>query len=173
MEPHSWNVRSNEFRNCSGLRSLRLLAAPIGVLEATTGYPLLFPSLGPTIFLKARKPEQDSSRAYNVVAGHAIGVLAAVIAVFVTGAMAAPPVLSTNELPWPRLWAALIALPLTLLVQSIVRASHPPAAASCLLVTFGAFSVSWKSMAILAAGVLLTALIGEILRRIRVPWQTT
>lgn len=102
------------------------IAAPIGVLGATTGYPLPFPSLGPRIFLQAHKPEQDSSRAYNVVAGHAIGGLAAVIAMFVTGATAAPPVLSTNELPWLRLWAALIALPLTLLVQSILRASHPP-----------------------------------------------
>lgn len=149
--------------------SAALLTAIVGATGFWAGLPWLFPSLGPTIFLQVHKPEQKSARPYNVVAGHATGILAAVAGVVAVGAGSAPPVLSANELSWPRIWASVIAMGLTLLLQVPLKASHPPAAATALLIALGGFSVTWHDMGVLIAGILIVALLGEGLRRLRQP----
>lgn len=85
----------------------------------------------------------------------------------VTGAGAMPSVLSSDELSWPRVWASVIAMALILLAQVPLKASHPPAAATALLIALGGFSLNARTMAILAAGILLTTALGEMLRRLR------
>lgn len=149
--------------------SAALLTAIAGATGLWAGLPWLFPSLGPTIFLQVHKPEQKSARPYNVVVGHAAGIIAAVIGVLTLGAGSAPPVLSSNELTWPRIWASVIAMGLTLLLQVPLKASHPPAAATAMLIALGGFSLTWRDMGVLAAGILLVALLGEGLRRLRQP----
>jgi hypothetical protein len=144
-----------------------LLSAIIGALGMWSGLPLLFPSLGPTIFLQVYDPDQESSRPYNVILGHALGILAAVLGLMATGAGMDPSVLGSGELTWPRVWAAVIAMALTLALQVPLKAGHPPASATALLLALGGFSVSWPDMIVLAAGILLTAALGEVLRRLR------
>ena len=78
-----------------------------------------------------------------------------------------PPIRSSDELSWPRVWASVIAMALTLLAQIPLRASHPPAASTALLISLGGFSLDRRSLGILTAGILLTALTGEALRRLR------
>jgi hypothetical protein len=56
---------------------------------------------------------------------------------------------------------------LTALVQPSVRAYHPPAAATALLITIGVYNPSWKSFMSLMAGTLAVALLGEWLQRVR------
>ena len=147
--------------------SAMLLTAVVGATGYWAGLPWLFPSLGPTIFLQVHKPGQSSAKLYNVVVGHAAGIVAAIVGVLILGAGSAPPVLSSNELSWPRIWASVIAMGATLLIQVPLKASHPPAAATALLVSLGGFSLAWRDMGVLTAGILIVALLGEGLRRLR------
>lgn len=152
------------------------LWAPLagGVLVLITGMlglwahqPWLFPSLGPTIFLQVLEPQQPSSRPYHIVVGHAIGVGAAVLAVLVCAAESTPPVLIAHLLSGERVVASALAVSLMLLGQVLLKAAHPPAAATVLLITLGAFKLTWWDMAVLAVGILLTAALGEMARRVR------
>jgi len=140
----------------------------IGLIGLVAHQPLLFPSLGPTAFLQTETPDQPSSRPYNVIVGHLVGLLAGFLAVWVCQAAGAPSVLTTHELTAPRVWASVLAIVLTLLVGLLLRASHPPAAATTLLASLGGFPPTLRSTGTVMAGVLLVALLGEGLRRLRV-----
>lgn len=131
------------------------------------GLPWLFPSLGPTIFLQVHKPDLASARPWNTVAGHGAGIVAGVTGVLLLDAQNALPVLSADMLTWPRMWAAVIAMALTLVIQVPLRASHPPAAATALLVSLGGFALTLHDITVLASGVLLVAALGEGARRLR------
>jgi len=147
---------------CVGLAAL--LGGTLGGL--TSGLPWLFPALGPTAYLQAENPGQPVSRFYNTVVGHSIGLAAGFLAVALLGAWSAPAALPTHQLPPPRAWASVIALVLTLTLALSLRASHPPAAATTLLVTLGTFSTALDAMNVMI-GVLIVALAGELMRRIR------
>lgn len=138
-----------------------------GLLGLAAGNPWLFPSLGPTAFLQAANPQQPESRFYNTLVGHLLGIAAAVAAIMLTGALAEPSVLATHQLYPHRVWASALAVALTLLFQLLLRASHPPAAATTLLITLGGFNLSWKDISTIMVGVLVVAVFGEILRRLR------
>nr|WP_244977120.1 HPP family protein [Deinococcus humi] len=138
-----------------------------------THQPLLFPSLGPTAFLQTETPDQTSAQPYHVVIGHVVALLAGFLAVWVFGAADAPSVLATHDLTAPRVWASVLAVALTLLGGLLLRASHPPAAATTLLASLGGFPPTIKSATTVMGGVLLIALLGEGLRRLRLMQQAT
>jgi hypothetical protein len=140
-----------------------LVVAAIGLL---VGRPLLFPALGPTAYLQATNPANPESRFYNTFVGHLIGLVAGFVAVLVVGAMDAPVVLQTRQLVPERVWAAVIALALTLAVAPLIRASHPPAGATTLLVALGSLSTLMDALNV-ALGALLIAALGEGVRRWR------
>jgi hypothetical protein len=144
-----------------------LLTVVVGAAGLLAGLPWLFPSLGPTIFLQVHKPDLESARPWNVVIGHFAGIAGAAVGVLVSGAGSAPPVLSEDVLTWPRIWAAVIAMALTLAIQIPLKASHPPAAATALLVALGGFRLVPGDLLVLIAGILLTAALGEGARRMR------
>ena len=54
---------------------------------------------------------------------------------------------------------------LTLAIQVPIKASHPPAAATALLVALGGFSLTPREITVLVAGVPLVAVLGEGARR--------
>jgi hypothetical protein len=147
---------------------LILLVGAIGVL---VGRPWLLPSLGPTAAIIALTPAHPTARGWNTIAGHVIGVLAGFAGIFLAGAATAPSVLQTGELTWPRVVAATIAMILTVLGYTLARASHPPAAATTLLVALGGIATADKAVALLA-GVVVLAAAGELLRRLRLERRT-
>lgn len=63
-----------------------VLVGFVGVLALLAGQPWLLPSLGPTAYPLAQLPAQPSGRAYNVLAGHLLGLAAGIVAVSATGA---------------------------------------------------------------------------------------
>jgi hypothetical protein len=87
-------------------------------------------------------------------------------AVAIAGAWAAPVTLQAKELAPERAWAAVIALGLTLALAPLIRASHPPAAATTLLVALGTFATAQDACNVLV-GVSITAFVGEGVRRVR------
>jgi hypothetical protein len=138
----------------------------VGVLGVAIGRPWLAPSLGPSAFLIALTPAHPTARGYNTLVGHFGGLLAGFAAVLVVGAASAPVVLSTGILTWPRVAAAVIAIVLTMLIGIGLRASHPPAAATTLLVALGSIATLEASLSLMA-GVAVVALLGELVRRTR------
>jgi CBS-domain-containing membrane protein len=115
----------------------------------------------------AHSPFQPSARPYNAIAGHLIGVCAGIAAVIVLGAGDAPSLFTTHELVGSRVLASGLALIVAVAVELLIHASHPPAAATVLLITLGGMSISLRSAATIVIGVLLIVLMGEPLRRLR------
>ncbi|XXU35907.1 HPP family protein [Sorangium sp. So ce1000] len=143
-----------------------VLPAAVGLV---LGKPWLFPSLGPTVFVHVTMPRSPAARLYNTLVGHLIGIAAAVVAVAMLGAAAEPSVLGSGHLLSRRAWASVLAVVLTLLSQELLKAQHAPAAATTMLITLGGFRADWSDAATIAAGVLLVALPGELVRRARIP----
>jgi HPP family len=142
------------------------LALLAGILLGKgAGLAWLFPSLGPTAYLQAESPAHPSARFYNTVVGHAVGLAAGFVGVFVTFSYFDPVVLVSHELTWGRVLAAAIALALTVMVCLLLKASHPPAGATTLLVALGAFKI--EDILTVAAGVLIIGAAGELFRRMR------
>ena len=139
----------------------------VGVIGWWVGKPWLFASLGPTAYLLAHSPSQPSARPYNVIAGHLVALCTAFGAVALFGAGDAPSVFTTHELVGSRVLASGLALILAVAVELLLNASHPPAAATVLLITLGGLPVSLQTASTIVVGVLLLLLIGEPLRRLR------
>ncbi len=138
----------------------------VGLLGVAAGKPWLLPSLGPSAMLVALNPAHPQARAWNTLIGHLGAIGAGFVAIVLAGAANAPSPILQGELVLPRVVAATIAIVLTLLIGALLRASHPPAAATTLLVALGATATADKALS-LFTGVVVVAVAGELLRRVR------
>jgi hypothetical protein len=139
----------------------------IGLLAMGVREPWLFPSLGPTIFLQTVAPEERASKPWSVLVGHAIGGAAGFGAVYLCGAAVWSAALGPDGPTGPRVLATLIAVTATMAGQRLVRAMHPPAAATTMLIALGSLPATWHSAGAVASGVLLVCAIGEASRLLR------
>ena len=113
-----------------------LTIALLALLAVVTSSPFVFPSLGPTAFLLFRSPLQQSSSPRNTILGHAIGLACGYGAYFVTGAVNMPFGVHP-DVSWPRVYAAALSLSATGALMVLLRADHPPAGATTLIVSLG------------------------------------
>jgi CBS-domain-containing membrane protein len=139
----------------------------VGLIGLGVHRPWLFASLGPTAFLQVETPDHPTSRFYNVVFGHLIGLAAGFLAVVLVRAGNDPSVLTVQYLTTDRVWASVLAMALTMLGLLLLRAPHPPAASTTLLIALGGFKPTVDNALIVMAGVLIVATAGEALRRMR------
>ncbi|WP_340099496.1 HPP family protein [Salinibaculum salinum] len=122
-----------------------------------TGFPFIFPSLGPTAYLLAVRPSALSCRPRTVVGGHAIGVAGGLVAF----SLLAPDVAVTAELPplssdGLRLAASgVLATGLTTGGMLATGLRHAPACATTLIVSLGLLSTPPQAAGILLAVVVL------------------
>jgi hypothetical protein len=137
-----------------------------GLLGFAFHRPWLFSSLGPTAFQTTEYPELKSSRIYNVFAGHFIAIGMGFAAIAIMGAWTTPGVSSTHYLALTRVWTAVIAIALTLAGAMAVRASHPPAASTTLLVALGSYQTVQAALT-LAIGIVIVGVLGEAIRLLR------
>lgn len=147
--------------------AVAILALVPGVLGWWFAQPWLFPSLAPTAALQASHPQLPSSRPYPVVFGHTVAILMGYAAVWALGAAGTPSIFHAGRMIEPRLWASVVGVAMTELVQFILRAQHPPAASTVLLITLGGFKMRWSDLVALIVGVAVVAVVGEVLRRAR------
>ena len=129
--------------------------------------PLIFSSLGATAYEQIEKSRSKSARPYNIVVGHLAGLAAGFASVALLNVWHDPAVLSVHQLSAGRMWAAVLAVVLTVLVNQLLKATQPAACSTSLLVALGSFS-SWRDAMLIAGGVLLIVLVGEPLRRLRI-----
>jgi HPP family protein len=143
----------------------------VGVSAWLAGMPWLIPSLGPTAYLQCENPAHPSARFYNTVLGHAIGLVVGIFAVAILRAHEAPSLLIDHQIVLARVWAAAISLALTILIGLALKASHPPAAATTLLVALGALKTN-NDFINAAIGILVVGVFGEVVRRVRLKTAT-
>jgi hypothetical protein len=143
--------------------ALILLAGLVGLL---LGRPVLFASLGPTAYLQADQPANPVSRLWNAIGGHLSGAVAGLIGVALFAAWNSPTPLVDHLLPPERVGASVVAIVLTIIFAAVLRASHPPAAATALLISLGAIKTT-QDLVNLAIGVVVVSVAGEVARRVR------
>jgi hypothetical protein len=146
-----------------GEGALLLVVAAIGW---ATHQPLVYASLGPTAYEQVARPNDRSSRLFNVVVGHLIGLASGFIAAFVCGTFDAPKVASAGFVPGVRVWAIALAVALTAAGTLLAKARQPAATATAMLVALGSMQTARDAGAIVA-GIALIAVLGEPVRRIR------
>lgn len=145
-----------------------VLVLVAGAMSLATGRPWLFAGLGPTALLIAASPGHATTKFHTVVVGHVVALAAAWLALLLLGATDAPTLLSGKAMTVGRVWASAIAVAVFAFVAPSLRAYHPPAAATALLVTAGAYKLTGRTAVALVGGVVLVALLGEWFQRIRV-----
>jgi CBS domain-containing membrane protein len=116
----------------NGFLSIAVLSA----LAMICGTPFVFPSLGPTAFMFFFNPHSPASTPRNALVGHAIGIVCGYGALLVTGLQNAPPTI-VSGVHDPRILAAALSLSTTGALMILLRAPHPPAGATTLIVSLG------------------------------------
>jgi CBS domain-containing membrane protein len=117
--------------------------------------PLVFPSLGATAFLIFETPMAEVGSPRNTIIGHTVGILAGVVSLAVFGLLHAPSVY-VSGITVPRVFAIALAVALTGGVLRVLRAAHPPAGATTIIVASGLLHAPRQLLDIFVGVVLLT-----------------
>lgn len=138
-----------------------------GLVGLAAGRPMLFPSLGPTALFQAHEPDHPSSKLYPVVVSHIVGLGCAFLMVTLFGIGDEKSVFELKHLTTARVTATVLAVTLAAGLEMLLRAPHPPAAATTILVALGTFKPNVRDAVTVIGAVLLVAGVGEVLRRLR------
>lgn len=158
------------FAGVNGLIAIAIMSA----VAWATDEPFIFPSLGPTAFLLFYTPTAPAASPRNTIVGHAIGAGAGYLALVIFGLTDDPAALATS-VTGPRVGAAAVSLALTSALMVWLRAPHPPAGATTLIVSLGILREP-DQLAFLMLAVVLLTLQGFAINRLAgidyPTWQT-
>ena len=149
----------------NGFLSISLMAAAAYVTAA----PFVFPSLGPTAFLFFYSPTAVTASPRNAFIGHLIGAVMGWLSLAAFGLLDAGPAI-TSGITLPRVLAAGLSLGLTSGAMILLRAPHPPAGATTLIVSLGILTAPWQLAVLMLAVVLLTVQAFVINRLAGIPY---
>jgi CBS-domain-containing membrane protein len=135
----------------NGFITTALLAA----VAMVTRTPFIFPSLGPTAFLFFYTPESPTASPRHTVLGHAVGILCGYGSLWICGLTHALPTIEVGVSP-ARVLAAALSLASTGALMILLRAAHPPAGATTLIVSLGIVTRPFYLLLIEVAVVLMT-----------------
>ncbi|MFM8352756.1 MAG: HPP family protein [Actinomycetales bacterium] len=139
----------------------------LGLAAAGLAEPLIFPSLGPTIFLLLFLPLNVMSAPRNVIAGHGIGMASGYLALVLFGLLWTPPDLF--DLSLTRVGAIVFALCLAFTLMIWWGVPHAPAAATALIVALGILRTP-LDLAVMMSAVVTVVLCSFAVNRIaRIP----
>jgi CBS-domain-containing membrane protein len=130
----------------------------IGTLAAVamvTHTPFVFPSLGPTAFLFFFSPLAVTASPRHTLIGHAIGIGCGYGALLLLGLEHSLPALTTG-VDLPRVGAAALSLAATGALMILLKAAHPPAGATTLIISLGIVTKPFHLAEIEIAVALLT-----------------
>ena len=127
-ERHVWAL----FMFLNGFATIALLAA-VAMVSRT---PFVFPSLGPTAFLVFFTPRAPAASPRHTIYGHAIGILCGYGALWLFGLQHALPAMVTG-VSTARIGAAALSLASTGALMILLKAAHPPAGATTLIISLG------------------------------------
>lgn len=125
--------------------------------------PFLFPSLGATAFLMFETPLAEVSSPRNAVIGHLVGAAVAFFWLWVFGLIDMPSAIQAG-FDGERVAAIALSLAFTGGLLRLLRAAHPPAGATTVIVALGLLD-NGHQMFILACGTLLVVIPAGIINR--------
>lgn len=137
--------------------------AIVGLAAAVFHQPLLFPSLGPSVFLFVEAPLGESASVRNTLLGHLIGLGFGLGALAALGLWNAPSVLHEGVTP-ARVAAAALAVAATSAALVWLRMPHPPAGATTLIVALGLLTGT-RAAIVIPAGVMLVTVVAWLVNR--------
>jgi CBS domain-containing membrane protein len=111
----------------------------LGAVAAISRTPFVFPSLGPTAFLFFFSPSSPSATPRHAIIGHAIGIACGYGALALFGLTHAGPATIVG-VSGARVLAAALSFSATGALMVLLRAAHPPAGATTLLISLGALT---------------------------------
>jgi CBS domain-containing membrane protein len=126
--------------------------------------PLLFPSLGPTVFLFFETPLSPQASPRNTLIRHGVALLAGYASLAIFSLFAAPSVLETG-VSLPYIGAAALSILITMALLIVLSSPHPPAGATILIVSLGLLTTP-AQLAAMAAGVVLLTIVGWLMNRL-------
>ena len=126
--------------------------------------PFLFPSLGATAFLMFETPLAEVSSPRNAVIGHMVGAAVAFFWLWVFGLIDMPSAIQAG-FDGERVAAIALSLAFTGGILRLLRAAHPPAGATTVIVALGLLD-NGHQMIILALGALLVVVPAGIINRL-------
>lgn len=134
-----------------------LLLSTTAVLAWLSGFPMLFPSLGPSAFVLALFQDSDATSPRRVIGGHAIGVVAGLLAYHSFGVtLSITAATDPGSLAGLRLVSSgVVATMLTAGGMLWTETRHPPACATTLIVSLGLLSSPLEGALIVATVVVL------------------
>lgn len=150
-ERHDSTVVIAIFSFINGCLSIGLMS----LAALVTGQALIFPSLGPTAFLFFYTPLTPAASPRNAITGHLIGVVAGYGSLLLFHLQNAGPALATG-VTGPRVAAAALSLGLTSGLMVLLRAPHPPAGATTLIISLGILHTPAQLAVLMVAVGLLT-----------------
>lgn len=139
------------FSFINGCISIGIMA----LLALATGAAFIFPSLGPTAFLFFYTPLAPAASPRNAIYGHLIGVVAGWGSLALFGLLDAGPAIAEGVTPG-RIGAAALSLGLTSGVMVMLKAPHPPAGATTLIISLGILREPRQLVVLMIAVGLLT-----------------
>lgn len=146
------------------------VAATLIVAAGAIGFwlkqPWLFAGLGPTALMLATHPGHETTRFRAVVISHLAAIGVAYLALLLLNAQGATSVITRATVPMARVWASAASLAMLAILLPQLKAYHPPAAATALLVTLGAYRMTGKTPLALIAGVVAVAVVAELAQRL-------
>jgi CBS-domain-containing membrane protein len=155
-----WGNRGNALYTFTG----GLLTIGIsGALAWGLDEPLVFPSLGATAFLFFETPMAEVASPRNTIIGHCVGAAIAFFWLFVFGLTDAPSALEQG-FTLERAAAVALSVGCTGGILRLLRAAHPPAGATTVIVSAGLLT-SGEELLVLAAGVAILTVTANLLNR--------
>jgi CBS-domain-containing membrane protein len=139
------------FMFLNGFITIGLLAA----VAMISGTPFVFPSLGPTAFLFFFTPRAPAATPRHTLYGHAIGIACGYAALWLFGLQHAPPAMATGVTA-ARVGAAALSLASTGALMILLKAAHPPAGATTLIISLGIVTRPFHLLIIEVAVAVLT-----------------
>ena len=115
----------------------------LGLITLVTGRPFLFPSLGPSAYLMATGEKARAEGAYHVIGGHAVAVVAGLIAYALVGNEVSAYVVFDRPDPalsWDLIYlsaSATLAMMLTTTTMLVTKTNHAAACATTLIIALG------------------------------------
>jgi CBS domain-containing membrane protein len=126
--------------------------------------PLLFPSLGASAFLFFETPLAEVGTPRNAIVGHYVAALAAIACLGTFGLLDEPSAYVTG-MTGPRIAAIALSVALTGGLLRLLRAAHPPAGATTIIVSSGLLHKPHQLIAVFVGALLITAA-GWVLNRL-------
>src|SRR5579859_3470635 len=120
------------FMFVNGFITIALLAA-VAMISHT---PFVFPSLGPTAILLFFTPLAPPASPRHALYGHAIGILCGYGSLWLLGLQHAPPAIVAG-VDFRRVLAVALSLALTSALMILLKAAHPPAGATTMIISLG------------------------------------